>query len=79
MRGADARHVPSSEHFFWVSTLGFHPGFPVAIGQFWITLPPSYIQLERDSGFQFCPVGRAVQRGLARRWSTRATSEPVAV
>ena len=30
-----------------------------------MTLPPSSIQPERHSGVQFCPDGRAVQRGLA--------------
>jgi hypothetical protein len=32
-----------------------------------VTLPPSSIQPERDSGVQLCPVGRFVQRGLAVR------------
>lgn len=43
-----------------------------------LTLPPSSIQLERDSGFQFCPDGRVVQRGPARSWSWCAASDPVA-
>ncbi len=45
----------------------------------WIaTLPPSSIQPERDSGVQFCPIGRVVQRRLAQSWSWVATSDPVA-
>ena len=34
-----------------------------------LPLPPTFIQLERDSGVQFCPDGRVVQRMLARSWS----------
>ena len=43
-----------------------------------LTLPPSFIQLERDSGFEFCPVGRIVQRRLARSWLWGAASDPFA-
>ena len=28
-----------------------------------VTLPPTFIQRERDSGFEFCPFGRVEQRG----------------
>ena len=31
-----------------------------------MTLPPTFIHRERDSGFEFCPFGRVGQRGLAR-------------
>jgi len=31
-----------------------------------VTLPPTFIQRERDSEFEFCPFGRVGQRGLAR-------------
>lgn len=43
-----------------------------------LTLPPSSIQLERDSGVQFCPDGRVVQRWLARSWSWCVASDSVA-
>ena len=43
-----------------------------------LTLPPSSIQPERDSGVQFCQVGRIVQRGLTWSWSWCAASDPVA-
>ena len=33
---------------------------------FELTLPPTFIQRERDSGLEFCPFGRVGQRGLAR-------------
>ena len=29
-----------------------------------VTLPPTFIQRERDSEFEFCPIGRVGQRGL---------------
>jgi uncharacterized protein (TIRG00374 family) len=43
-----------------------------------LTLPPTFIQCERDSGFDFCPFGRVGQRGLARSFADCAASGPVA-
>ena len=43
-----------------------------------LTLPPTFIQRERDSGFEFCPFGRVGQRGLARSFADCAASGPVA-
>ena len=43
-----------------------------------LTLPPTFIQRERDSGFEFCLFGRVGQRGLARSFAGRAASGPVA-
>ncbi|WP_354001998.1 IS5 family transposase, partial [Stagnihabitans tardus] len=43
-----------------------------------LTLPPSSIRLERDSGFQFYPFGRVGQRGLARSFADCAATGPVA-
>ncbi|MDB5661051.1 MAG: hypothetical protein JWS10_3666 [Cypionkella sp.] len=43
-----------------------------------VTLPLTFIQRERDSGFEFCPFGRVGQRGLARSFASRAASGPVA-
>ena len=43
-----------------------------------MTLPPTFIQRERDSGFEFCPFGRVGQRGLARSFAGCAASGPVA-
>lgn len=34
-----------------------------------LTLPPTFIQRERDSGFEFCLFGRVGQRGLARSFA----------
>lgn len=42
-----------------------------------VTLPPTFIQRERDSGFEFCPIGRVGQRGLARSLSDCAASGPL--
>ena len=47
-------------------------------GQFQLTLPPTFIQRERDSGFEFCLFGRVGQRGLARSFADCAASGPVA-
>lgn len=44
-----------------------------------VTLPPTSIQRERDSGFEFCLFGRVGQRGLARSFAGCAASGPVAV
>ena len=53
-----------------------------SMSSFWsswsLTLPQSSIQPERDCGFQFCPDGRVVQRGLAQIWSWGAASASVA-
>jgi hypothetical protein len=43
-----------------------------------VTLPPTFIQRERDSEFEFCPFGRVVQRGLTRSFADCAASGPVA-
>lgn len=43
-----------------------------------LTLPPTFIQRERDSGFEFCCFGRVGQRGLARSFAGCAASGPVA-
>lgn len=43
-----------------------------------LTLPPTFIQRERDSGFEFCLLGRFGQRGLARSFAGCAASVPVA-
>jgi hypothetical protein len=43
-----------------------------------VTLPPTFIQHERDSGFEFCPFGRVGQRGLSRSLADCAASGPVA-
>lgn len=43
-----------------------------------VTLRPTFIQRERDSGFEFCPFGRVGQRGLARSFADCAVSGLVA-
>ena len=43
-----------------------------------LTLPPTFIQRERDSWFEFCRFGRVGQRGLARSFADCAASGPVA-
>ena len=43
-----------------------------------LTLPPTFIQRERDCGFEFCPFGRVGQRGLARSFADCAALGPVA-
>lgn len=43
-----------------------------------LTLPPIFIQRERDSGSEFCPYGRIGQRGLAWSFAYCAASGPVA-
>ena len=43
-----------------------------------VTLPSTFIQRERDPGFEFCPFGRVGQRGLARSLADCAASGPVA-
>ena len=43
-----------------------------------VTLPPTFIQRERDSGLEFCPFGRVGQRGLARSFAGCVASGPVA-
>ena len=43
-----------------------------------VTLAPTFIQRERDSGFEFCLFGRVGQRGLARSFAGCAASCPVA-
>ena len=43
-----------------------------------VTLPPTFIQRERDSEFEFCRFGRVGQRGLARSFAGCAASGPVA-
>ena len=48
------------------------------ISQMKVTLPPTFIQRERDSGSEFCPFGRVGQRGLARSFADCAASDPVA-
>ncbi|WP_211246266.1 hypothetical protein, partial [Cereibacter changlensis] len=42
-----------------------------------LTLPPTFIQRERDSEFEFCPFGRFGQRGLARSFAGCAASGAV--
>ena len=71
--------IPAIDGLMFGVMLRFQPpsdtGFLLRVD---LTLPPTFIQLERDSRFQFCPVGRVVQRGLARSWSWGAASDPVA-
>lgn len=43
-----------------------------------VTLPPTFIQRERYSEFEFCLFGRVGQRGLARSFAGCAASGPVA-
>ncbi len=43
-----------------------------------VTLPPTFIQRERDSWFEFCLFGRVGQRGLARSFAGCAAPGPVA-
>lgn len=43
-----------------------------------MTLPPTFIQRERDSGVELCLFGRFGQRGLARSFAGCAASGPVA-
>ena len=52
--------------------------FQRAYGLLALTLPPSSIQPERDSGVHVGLCRRVVQRGLARSWSWGAASDPVA-
>ena len=42
-----------------------------------VTLPPTFIQRERDSGFEFCLFWRVGQRGLARSFAGCAASAPL--
>ncbi len=61
-------------------TMGLLVGAALAVsaGADQVTLPPTFIQRERDSGFEFCLFGRVGQRGLARSFAGCAASGPVA-